>query len=429
MCGLFGWRGNLNIKERIALSTALCLGNHERGNHSWGAGYTDTGRRWGIDRGVGSIIPFATIIAQYRNVMAHTRHATKGAHTIENAHPFSRGNVHLAHNGVIYNSHEFEKTEPHQVDSELIATRIAKGETLEDLRGYGVITWIDEEDLKLRLCHVGSGDICAAEVLTGDKQRVRGVAYSSSDRHLAAALMAAHVHFREVKIVKHAVYIVGADGFTKDDAWHPLKWGEWKSSHTHTSYASGSSYTRPTGTTPLPGPKPYAVNDTRVSRHRTSKDWNPYFGGTGDFGDETWSEYVQRRNNALADDKGTTPTTSDTPPDTVPVTERVPTPAQAAETVATPKVRVAETEDLLWVPDHELAAYLGELPGLDPEESDPQHDPPVSSQEPAVLRALAEAEEEDLEYRRTVADERRKADAERADEEARVKVAMRNLTS
>jgi hypothetical protein len=431
MCGLFGWRGSINIKERIALSTALCLGNHERGSHSWGAGYTDSGRRWGIDRGVGSVIPFATILAQYRSVMAHTRHATKGAHTLENAHPFSRGNVHLAHNGVIYNSHEFEKTEVHRVDSELIATRIAQGKDLSDLRGYGVISWIDETDRQLRLCHVGSGDIHAAEIYTADKLRVRGVAYSSNDRHLAAALCAAGVYFKEVRLAKHEVYIVGNDSFTKDEAHAPLAWGEYV--HTPykgtTDYRSGSQYTHPAATTR----KPYAVRDTRVSRSNTvTRDWNPYLGGTGEYGEESWAEYVQRRNNALADDAGTTPATSDlsgtVDAEPIPITERVPTATEATETAAKPsRVRV-DTSEIDWRDDDELRQWLGEMPGLDGEPQEPESQP-ASSQEPAILKTLAEAEEEDLAYRRAINDAHREALAEEKDREARVSVALKNLTS
>lgn len=131
MCGLFGY----TFKKPAGLRLAIVLSHYadQRGGHAYGYLSPGSGK---VVKGLGGVLRHAGRIASMAQVMAHTRYATQGANVVENAHPFKRGDVTLAHNGQVYNGGE-----QYAVDSMELAERVACGLPIDDLAGYGVITW------------------------------------------------------------------------------------------------------------------------------------------------------------------------------------------------------------------------------------------------------------------------------------------------
>lgn len=113
MCGLFLWfekkPGSLQAFEKVKLTEALGYKSESRGIDSWGClVHGDAPLR--IHKGIGAFgdrtskEKLKKDVRRSNWVMGHTRQGTHGKSTMKNCHPFSQGNLIMAHNGVILES-------------------------------------------------------------------------------------------------------------------------------------------------------------------------------------------------------------------------------------------------------------------------------------------------------------------------------------
>lgn len=90
-------------------------------------------------------------------LLGHNRHATQGAVSAENAHPFELGNVVGAHNGTVLKSSlmKFHEADKYDVDSKIIYSHLGAGNSInsvwEAADGAMALTWYDKIDKKLKM--------------------------------------------------------------------------------------------------------------------------------------------------------------------------------------------------------------------------------------------------------------------------------------
>jgi hypothetical protein len=205
MCGIFGWtldkKAPLSAAQRETLASALAVANARRGPHSWGAYCLTRGAdgKFGapeIMKRVGSMADEKGIgaLGLADVCMGHTRFATNGAVTVDNCHPFTVGDVTLAHNGMIYNHREVAAKYGRtcDVDSLHLAHHLAEGRPFNDLEGYGAVMYVRAQAPgEVHLSRMQSGQLSVYGL--GSRGKCWGVVWSSDQYHLQAALKAARV--------------------------------------------------------------------------------------------------------------------------------------------------------------------------------------------------------------------------------------------
>jgi glutamine amidotransferase-like protein len=140
MCGLIGYSGKTNFKKKW-IDLIIAWNSMKRGEDSTGLYSPLNGLKKSLDKGEHFILYDRNKYLLDKMLIAHVRHSTVGAKTLDNAHPFERENYILAHNGTLTNHYALlSKYElPYvdfsgKVDSDMLLACIAKSQSFDPLK-------------------------------------------------------------------------------------------------------------------------------------------------------------------------------------------------------------------------------------------------------------------------------------------------------
>lgn len=177
MCGIVGYVGKKSA-QNVLVSGLKRL--EYRGYDSAGIATLDEQNTPSLTRSVGKIIDLEKELTRTPHSgslgIGHTRWATHGGVTVENAHPHHVGNVYLVHNGIIENYQELKSALAQKgydfnsdTDSEVLAALIdnelktaqnlkdAVAKSLKKIRGtYGIAAFTPNEPDTLIVARLGS---------------------------------------------------------------------------------------------------------------------------------------------------------------------------------------------------------------------------------------------------------------------------------